>query len=84
MWPEGPARDSAHVEQRHIERFKREAKAAAKLHHSNIVPVFGVGQQGDRYFYVMQYIDGQGLDTVVRELRSTRRAGRDAKRARDD
>ena len=35
----------------------------------NIVPVFGVGQQGDRYFYVMQYIDGQGLDAVVRELR---------------
>jgi eukaryotic-like serine/threonine-protein kinase len=61
--------DNAHVGVRQIERFKREAKAAAKLHHTNIVPVFGVGQQGDRYFYVMQYIDGQGLDAVVRELR---------------
>ncbi len=60
---------TAHVDLRHIERFKREAKAAAKLHHSNIVPVFGVGQQGDRYFYVMQFIDGQGLDAVIRELR---------------
>ena len=60
---------AAGLDLRHIERFKREAKAAAKLHHGNIVPVFGVGQQGDRYFYVMQYIDGQGLDEVVRELR---------------
>ncbi len=54
---------------KHVERFKREAKAAAKLHHTNIVPVFGVGQRRNRHFYVMQYIDGQGLDAVIRELR---------------
>ena len=41
--------------------------------HTNIVPVFGVGQQGDRHFFVMQYIDGQGLDAVVRELRQIKK-----------
>ena len=43
---------------RHRMRFEREAKAAAKLHHTNIVPVFGVGQQDDVGYYVMQFIQG--------------------------
>ena len=54
------------------ERFRREARAAAKLHHTNIVPVFEVGQDGDVRFYAMQYIQGQGLDTVITELRRLR------------
>src|SRR3984957_15842421 len=33
------------LDPKHIERFLREAKAAARLHHTNIVPVFGVGEQ---------------------------------------
>ena len=45
-----------------LERFRREAKAAARLHHTNIVPVFEVGQDGDVVFYAMQFIQGQGLD----------------------
>jgi WD40 repeat protein/tRNA A-37 threonylcarbamoyl transferase component Bud32 len=49
-------------------RFEREARAAAKLHHTNIVPVFGVGQNDGNPFYVMQFIHGMGLDQVVREL----------------
>jgi serine/threonine protein kinase len=60
---------TADPDHRKVERFKREARAAAKLHHTNIVPVFGVGQQGDQRFLVMQYIEGQGLDAVIRELR---------------
>src|SRR5262249_33960998 len=40
------------------ERFRREARAAAKLHHTNIVPVFEVGQDGDVRFYAMQFIQG--------------------------
>ena len=52
---------------RHVERFTREARAAARLHHTNIVPVFGVGQHDDAHFYVMQLIDGQGLDAVIRQ-----------------
>ena len=50
-------------------RFEREAKAAARLHHTNIVPVFGIGEQDGMPYYVMQYIEGLGLDAVVEELK---------------
>src|SRR5712692_6667780 len=50
-------------------RFEREAKSAAKLHHTNIVPVFGVGEQDGMPYYVMQFIQGLGLDEVLEELR---------------
>jgi serine/threonine protein kinase/Flp pilus assembly protein TadD len=52
-----------------LERFRREARAAARLHHTNIVPVYEVGEVGDVCFYAMQYINGQPLDQVVEELR---------------
>jgi eukaryotic-like serine/threonine-protein kinase len=48
-------------------RFEREAQAAAGLHHTNIVPVFGVGQQDDIRYYVMQLIEGKTLDTIAKE-----------------
>jgi tetratricopeptide (TPR) repeat protein len=51
------------------ERFRREARAAAKLHHTNIVPVFEVGQADDVSFYAMQFIDGCSLDEVIDDLR---------------
>jgi serine/threonine protein kinase/tetratricopeptide (TPR) repeat protein len=54
------------------ERFRREARAAAQLHHTNIVPVFEVGQDGELCYYAMQLIHGQGLDEVIKELRSVR------------
>jgi WD40 repeat protein/serine/threonine protein kinase/tetratricopeptide (TPR) repeat protein len=50
-------------------RFEREAKAAARLHHTNIVPVFGVGEHDGVPYYVMQFIEGLGLDEVLGELR---------------
>ena len=50
-------------------RFEREAKAAGKLHHTNIVPVFGVGEHDGVPYYVMQFIHGQGLDLVLDELK---------------
>jgi serine/threonine protein kinase len=53
------------------QRFEREARTAARLHHTNIVPVFGVGQQEGHHYYVMQYIPGVGLDDVLRELKRT-------------
>jgi WD40 repeat protein/tetratricopeptide (TPR) repeat protein len=67
-----------------VERFRREARSAAKLHHTNIVPVFDVGQDGEVCYYAMQFIQGQSLDQVVDELRRLRcpsgaaDAGRDA------
>ena len=54
------------------ERFRREARAAARLHHTNIVPVYEVGQDGDVRFYAMQFIQGQGLDLIITELRQLR------------
>ncbi len=50
-------------------RFEREAKAAARLHHTNIVPVFGVGEHDGLPYYVMQFIRGLGLDEVLEELK---------------
>ena len=52
-----------------LRRFEREAQTAAKLHHTNIVPVFGVGEQDGMYYYVMQLISGQGLDRILAALR---------------
>jgi WD40 repeat protein/serine/threonine protein kinase len=50
-------------------RFEREARAAARLHHTNIVPVFGVGEHEGLPYYVMQFIHGSGLDQVLEELK---------------
>ncbi len=56
-------------------RFEREARAAARLHHTNIVPVFGVGEHDGLPYYVMQYIQGLGLDVVLSELTHIKPAG---------
>jgi serine/threonine protein kinase len=55
-----------------VERFRREARAAAKLHHTNIVPVYGVGEQAGVHYYAMQFIHGQGLNDVLREVKRLR------------
>ena len=52
-------------------RFQREARAAAGMHHTNIVPVFEVGHDAGRIFYAMQLIDGRSLDNVIDELRES-------------
>jgi hypothetical protein len=54
------------------ERFRREARAAARLHHTNIVPVFGVGEDRGIHYYAMQFIHGQALDVVLHEVRRLR------------
>jgi eukaryotic-like serine/threonine-protein kinase len=58
-------------EQGDLARFRREARATGRLHHTNIVPVFGVGAQDGRHFYVMQFIAGRGLDVVLKERAGT-------------
>ena len=60
------------LDSKHAKRFEREARAAANLHHTNIVPVFGVGRQDGLHYYVMQFIDGLGLDEVIVELKRMR------------
>jgi serine/threonine protein kinase len=50
----------------HLKRFHREARAAALLHHSNIVPVYGVGEQDGVHYYAMQFIEGLSLDAVIK------------------
>ena len=50
------------------QRFEREARAAARLHHTNIVPVFGVGEHEGTHYYAMQFIQGLALDDVLAEL----------------
>ncbi|OJW26994.1 MAG: hypothetical protein BGO49_21890 [Planctomycetales bacterium 71-10] len=56
-------------------RFLNEARVAANLHHTHIVPVFDVGQVGGLCYYAMQRIQGSGLDRVVRWLRDERGVG---------
>lgn len=48
-----------------LERFAREAKAAAALQHPNIVPVYGLGESDGVHFFAMQFIDGLTLDRVI-------------------
>ncbi len=62
----------ARLDSRQLGRFQREARSAARLHHTNIVPVFGVGEQDGLHYYVMQFIQGLGLDLVLDELRRLR------------
>jgi len=55
-----------------LERFRREARAAARLHHTNIVPVYGVGEEDGTFYYAMQFIQGQALDAVLQDVRRLR------------
>lgn len=52
-------------------RFAREARAVARLHHTNIVPVYNVGADGDLLYYTMQYIRGDSLDNVISVLKES-------------
>jgi serine/threonine protein kinase len=72
------------LDPRRLERFRREARSSARLHDSNIVPVFGVGEQDGLRNFLIQFIPGLGLDDVLRELRRLRerRGGSDPKQGR--
>src|SRR5665213_209243 len=53
-----------------VERFRREAQAAANLSHPNIVPVFDWGEDSGTYFIVMELVDGISLAEMLRESRT--------------
>jgi beta-lactam-binding protein with PASTA domain/tRNA A-37 threonylcarbamoyl transferase component Bud32 len=50
-----------------VRRFRREAQAAASLSHPNIVSIYDVGQDEDTHFIVMEYVDGNNLNEIIRE-----------------
>jgi serine/threonine protein kinase/lipopolysaccharide biosynthesis regulator YciM len=60
---------AATLDPRRLQRFQNEARAAACLHHTHIVPVFAVGREHGVSFYAMQLIEGETLAAVIRDLR---------------
>jgi WD40 repeat protein/serine/threonine protein kinase len=66
----------ATVDARQLRRFQTEARAAAGLHHTNIVPVYYVGSERGVHYYAMQFVEGSDLASLVAHLR--RQGGRAA------
>jgi serine/threonine protein kinase len=52
------------------ERFQSEARTAAQLQHPHIVPVYSYGEHEGRAYYVMQLVEGVGLNRVLDRLRA--------------
>src|SRR6476620_9440508 len=50
-----------------VERFRREAQAAAMLNHPNIVTIYDTGTTDDTYYIVMEYVPGPNLKEALRE-----------------
>jgi serine/threonine protein kinase/Flp pilus assembly protein TadD len=59
---------AATLDPRQLQRFHNEAQAAASLHHTHIVPVYFVGCDRGVHYYAMQFIDGQTLAQLIRQL----------------
>ena len=57
--------DSHLASEEHVRRFHEEAKAAARVEHSNIVHIHEVGQWNDQHYFVMEYIDGNSLAQII-------------------
>jgi serine/threonine-protein kinase len=51
-----------------VERFKREARTAAALSHPHIIPIYAVKESEHVLYFVMKYVQGRALDTVIREV----------------
>jgi tetratricopeptide (TPR) repeat protein len=63
---------AATLDPRRLQRFKNEAQAAAGLHHTHIVPVYGVGCERGVHYYAMQFIEGHTLAAALAALRRQR------------
>ena len=60
----------------YVARFQREAHAAARLEHPNVIPIYGVGEANGQAYIAMKLVDGHGLDTIVSEIERERSAVR--------
>ncbi len=54
-----------------VVRFRREAQAAAKLHHTHIVPIFAQGEMDGIHYYAMEFIAGESLNAIIARRRNT-------------
>lgn len=54
------------IDQSFVERFRREAQAAANLNHPHIVAVYDWGTENGTYFMVLEYVEGQSLRDILR------------------
>lgn len=54
-----------HASKKQVARFYKEAQAAAKLRHPNIVPIFDIDKRQGRHFYTMDFVQGKGLNLLV-------------------
>ncbi len=66
---------AATMDARQLQRFQNEARAAAGLHHTNIVPVHFVGCERGVHYYAMQFIEGRDLASELTQLRAGRFQG---------
>src|SRR6187397_168384 len=61
---------AAALDPKHLQRFKNEAQAAAQLHHTNIVPVYGVGSERGVHYYSMQLIERYSPAELIERRRT--------------
>ena len=52
-----------------IERFRREARAVARLRHMHITPIYAQDEEDGVYYYVMEFIEGQNLNEIIGQIR---------------
>lgn len=51
-----------------VQRFRREATAAARLHHTNIIPIYDFGECEDAHYYAMELVTGEPLNDLIRRF----------------
>ena len=55
-----------------VERFKREARTAASLSHPHIIPIYAVKETDRILYFVMKFVEGRPLDSIIREVGALR------------